>query len=350
MASTGYAQQGSNPFEIIRSNEEKTDTGAPATKVSAPNQTPQKTNNNEFEVYRKDDSLNPPIPKTTSTQDSIGQEDVSTSKESQGEEIDIDAEEINYLSDNPFEVTHVPYRRSELKEQAKNASKTNETTKSKNRSVVNLKSTSNTFIFWLVLFTLLLLAIVVNVQRNAVLKVAKSITNENVLKLSKREENGGLTGHYIMLYVMFFINLACFIYLIAKRYNGFDGFSNWLIVFGIVSGAYILRHISMAFIGGIFDIQKDSSLYSFTIMTFNIFLGLILMPINLVTAFSPPEISSAAMYTGIGLILILLLIRSARGLLIGVRFIGEHLFQIFLYLCVFEIAPILILLRILGDQ
>ncbi|HAW05810.1 MAG TPA: hypothetical protein DCW83_14075, partial [Saprospirales bacterium] len=40
----------------------------------------------------------------------------------------------------------------------------------------------------------------------------------------------------------------------------------------------------------------------------------------------------------------------ARGLLVGARFIGENLFQFFIYLCTFEIAPILILLKILGEQ
>ena len=107
----------------------------------------------------------------------------------------------------------------------------------------------------------------------------------------------------------------------AKYYKGFDGFNNWLVIYGAVTVTYLLRHISMAFIGNIFNISKDSSLYSFTIMSFNIFLGLVLIPVNLVVAFSPVEISIAALKVGIGLIIILLLIRLARGLLVGARFI-----------------------------
>lgn len=349
LALLSQAQQGSNPFEIIRTKDSKTST--------APKQSPQEKKNsgNAFEVFREDDttsrSMIKPSPKRDTTAASNSNSSSNKANEIQIErtEVDIDANDMDYLSDNPFEVSHIPLRRSELKEQAGNQS-TSTIQKNNKRSIVNTKSTSNTFIFWLVLFTVLLLAIVVNVQRNAISKVARSITNENVLKLSKREENGGLTGHYIMLYVVFFINLACFIYLIAKRYAGYDGFSNWLLVFGCVTVAYIIRHISMSFIGYIFEVAKHSSLYSFTIMTFNIFLGLALLPINMIVAFSPPEISNVAMYIGIGLILILLLIRLLRGLLIGVRFVGEHLFQFFLYLCAFEIAPILILLKILGDQ
>lgn len=348
LAYTGQAQQGSNPFEIIRTANGSIDTVV--TKAPERDQIPQKGSENSFEVYRADDALPPSSPSTTANQDSVKVKSTGSANDVQSDEVDIDADDMDYMSDNPFEVSHVPYRRSELKEQAKTATTPSTTKKSNTRSIVNVKSTNNTFIFWLVLFTLLLLAIVVNVQRNAISKVAKSITNENVLKLSKREENGGLSGHYIMLYVMFFINFACFIYLIAKHYTGFDGFSNWLLIFGILTVAYLVRHISMTFIGNIFNISKDTSLYSFTIMTFNIFLGLVLIPINLVVAFSPVGISSTAMYVGIGLILILLLIRLVRGLLIGARFIGEHLFQFFLYLCAFEIAPILILLRILGDQ
>lgn len=349
MALNSHAQQGSNPFEIIRSTDSKPSDLSP-TQSSDSVKKPSRNKGNSFEVYRSDDTLSVPATSSIDAVDLTVVDSLENANVQTSEEIDIDSDDMDYMSDNPFEVSHVPYRRSELKEQATKGVTQSNTNKSNSRSIVSVKSTSNTFIFWLVLFTLLLLAIVVNVQRNAISKVAKSITNENVLKLSKREENGGLTGHYIMLYVMFFINLACFIYLIAKHYTGFDGFSNWLIVFSAVSIVYIARHISMAFIGNIFDISKDSSLYSFTIMTFNIFLGLVLIPVNLVVAFSPLEISRPAMYVGIGLILILLLIRIARGLLIGARFIGEHLFQFFLYLCTFEIAPILILLRILGDQ
>jgi len=337
------AQQGSNPFEIIRSESNNN------TASQNPSSTSQPSNGNAFEVFREDEKQTIAKP-TISTLDTIDnknakQENIADLKD---DEVDIDANDMDYISDNPFEVSHVPYRRSELKNQAgQTVTKRNS---SKRKSVVNVSYTNNTFIFWLVLFTLLLLAIVVNVQRNAISKVVRSITNENVLKLSKREENGGLTGHYIMLYVVFFINLACFIYLIAKHYSGFDGFSNWLLIFGAVMVIYFIRHMSMTFIGQVFDISKDSSLYSFTIMTFNIFLGLVLIPINLVVAFSPREIGIIALYGGVALILVLLLIRTLRGLLIGVRFIGEHIFQFFLYLCTFEIAPILILLRILEDQ
>ena len=343
MVFMGQAQQGSNPFEIIRSNDENNTT-------SNSNQQDRKNIGNAFEVYRGDDTVvvNNSTPILAADSLSHSGETAPSNSQLSNDEVDIDANDMDYLSDNPFEVSHIPLRRSELKEQA--VSTTVNPKNGKTRFVVKTESSSNTFIFWLVLFTLLLLAIVVNVQRNAISKVVKSITNENVLKLSKREENGGLTGHYIMLYVVFFINLSSFIYLIAKFYNGFDGFKNWLIVFAAVTCIYLIRHISMTFLGQIFNITKDSSLYSFTIMTFNIFLGLALIPINLVVAFSPLEIGKVVMYLGIGLILILLLIRLLRGLLIGVRFIGEHIFQFFLYLCTFEIAPILILLRILGDQ
>ena len=344
LAYTSQAQQSSNPFEIIRTDKNSTDTVVAKTPKSD-----QKNSKNSFEVYRNDDPY-ASIPSTNTKQGSIKVENLGGTKDEESDEVDIDADDMDIMLDNPFEVSHVPYRRSELKEQAKSANTTSQSKKSYRRSIVHLKYSSNTFIFWLVLFTLLLLAIVINVQRNVISKIVKSITNENVLKLLKREENNGLSGHYIMLYMIFFINLTCFIYLMAKYYKGFDGFNNWLVIYGAVTVTYLLRHISMAFIGNIFNISKDSSLYSFTIMSFNIFLGLVLIPVNLVVAFSPVEISSAALKVGIGLIIILLLIRLARGLLVGARFISENLFQFFIYLCTFEIAPILILLKILGEQ
>lgn len=349
-------QGASNPFEVHRSSDTLSSKEVIKNKNSSqPINTDSK---NVFEVYRDGDSDK----SNTSLDTAVKREEAISIDTVQYENDDFEISESpipNYNSvngDNPFEVSHVPYRKSDLKKQAKSSTRSPakeraglNITKGIDATLAENSSSSNTFLFWMILFSLLLLAIVVNVQRGVVTKVIKSITNENVLKLTKREENNGLSGHFIMLYFIYFINMASFLYLITKYYQDYSGVKVWMMILGGVILVYLTRHISMSIIGYIFDITKDSSLYSFTIYTFNIAIGLLLIPINFIVAFSPTEVSSAAMYVGIGTVLLLLFIRIMRGILIGARFIGQHIFQFFTYLCTFEIAPILILMRMLSD-
>ena len=337
------AQQGSsNPFEI--QGREVSDT------INVSILSSIDTNSrieNAFEVYREGEETR--VQSSKSINDGNG-EDFEVFETVIDSEIDTSRESETILKgtdNNPFEISHIPYRASELKTQA-NTTEKPIPTHTPNNSETKREYSNNTFIFWMILFSLLLLAIVINVQRSALARILKSITNENILKLNRREEKGGVSGHYLMLYVIFFINMACFIYLVAKHYISISGVVNWFYIFLGIVLVYFIRHIFMSLLGWVFGISKDSGLYSFTILTFNLFLGLVLIPINMVVAFSPPQISLGTIYVGIGLITILLLIRVARGVFIGASYVGEHIFQFFIYLCAFEIAPVLILLRIIN--
>ena len=113
LAYTSQAQQSSNPFEIIRTDKNSTDTV-----VAKRPKSDQKNIKNSFEVYRNDDQY-AFIPSTNTNQDSIKVKNLGGTKDEESDEVDIDADDMDYMIDNPFEVSHVPYRRSELKEQAK---------------------------------------------------------------------------------------------------------------------------------------------------------------------------------------------------------------------------------------
>ena len=150
------------------------------------------------------------------------------------------------------------------------------------------------------------------------------------------------------MYFSFIVNAAIFAYLIG--YNLYDQ-SGWaafqLCFFGILL-IYVVKHIFLSLISASFPIQKEVSLYGFTIETFNLFIGIILIPLNLIIAFGPEKIAIPLIYLTIVVIGFLLLLRSFRGLLISSRWISGNLFHFLLYLCTFEILPILLLIKVIG--
>ncbi|MDF1694390.1 MAG: DUF4271 domain-containing protein [Saprospiraceae bacterium] len=325
----GFSQVNSNPFEI----QSRLDS------VYNSESNKKGSETNIFDVVRSDD--NTTVVDTTQRLEtsSIEQSDLVPSV---GEELINENEGVEF-DQNPFDVSHIPIRKSKLKSEADAFTSKNKASKDKN------ESESNAFLFFLNLLTGLILAIVINTQRGALKKIFNAITNENVLKLIHREEKRGISGYHALLYASYFINAAIFIYLIVFNFSGAQGWMAFQGIFLAIVTIYLLRHVFIMLIGKIFPFQKDSQLFGFTIQTFNIFLGIVLIPFNLIIAFGPQNIARPLIYFGLVIIAILALIRTFRGFLIASTYVQSNLFHFLLYLCTFEILPILLLLKIIGN-
>ena len=110
-------------------------------------------------------------------------------------------------------------------------------------------------------------------------------------------------------------------------------------------GVYVLRHLGLKALGIVFSLTKNTELYSFTVMIFNHFTGIILIPINLFLAFGPNGIQESILWIAGIFIGILLMLRTFRGIFIVSDYFTDRIFQIFVYLCAFEIAPVMILIK-----
>ena len=324
---SGFSQVNANPFEIqsrldsVYNSEGKSESSTI----------------NIFDVQRSDDDMVEPI--VLVNQDSLENEEGSDLMPVVGEE----EEMIEQFDQNPFDVSHIPIRKSKLKKEA-------DAFKSKNIQLSDRESSgSNAFLFWLNILTALILAIVINTQKGAIKKISNAITNENVLKLIYREEKKGINGYHLLLYFSFFINAAIFIYLMAYNFYKFQGWKYFQLIFMGVLGIYFVKHIFIILIGKVFPFKKDSQLYGFTIQTFNIFVGIILIPFNLIIAFGPENTAAPLIYVGLIIIGVLALLRIFRGFLIASTYIQSNLFHFLLYLCTFEIIPILLLIKIIGN-
>lgn len=269
--------------------------------------------------------------------------DIDTAKTSTEADIEVSAatDEVGEekapisLEENPFEVDHIPYRRSELR---------NKKAKEKAAQVEAERPTlGKNFLFWINLIVWALLALILAQDRMILTNLWKTVTNENLLKLHKRDK--GINQGNLLLYLVYLISMASFAYLIYGMYYPDYQPNLWLKIFGIVTAIYAVRHLFYYLLGIIFDIDKEASLYNHVIYTNNIIIGICLLPIILLLAFGPESIHEIVMYIGIGVIAILLLLRYLRGLTISLKFITGSFLLFFVYLCVAEISPIILLYK-----
>jgi hypothetical protein len=236
---------------------------------------------------------------------------------------------------NPFEVNHVPIR-------VKSAPKLG------NIDLDIKPKVSNSFIFYVMLFSWALLALVLANRREILSKLVKSTFNENVLKLTKREEGERFSLHFFIMYGVFFINLSVFIYLVVKHYTNLNSILVWFYMLTAVTMIYVIRHFTLRFIGWLFPIEKEMSLFSFMIMLLNLLGGLLLIPFNLAMAFGSELLFFPALIGASILLGLLLLIRYTRGFFITANMIGSNVLLFFIYLCAVEIMPILVGYRLLS--
>lgn len=217
-------------------------------------------------------------------------------------------------------------------------------------SLLDKETYSRNFIFWVFLVVLILMAFIVAGGRSAIRTAYQAVTSDNALRQIYKEPMGWGSIGYLSLYVMFWINTGIFAFLLMSFYKmkpPFGQFGTFMACVAGVSGLIVLKHTVLYLVAKVFPIEKEVRTYNFIIMTVGIILGLILMPINIFVAYSDPKYSFAFVYLGIAVIVLAYLVRSLRSLPLAAPFLIDNRFHFLLYLCTVEIAPLLVISKII---
>ncbi len=265
-------------------------------------------------------------------------------------------QEIIQNSSNPFDLIHRSNSRGEgynpfdvVQSNERNMDRLEQL--APRRIIIKPKNTKQgNFNFILFSSILILFTFLFTMFRSELSQIYRGFFNENILKLLHREQTGIVKAPYLIWYVFAFISLAAFIIQIFQHFYPVELVGIWAnfgwIFLGIV-GVFSSKHLGMIFLGQIFPIQKEMGIYSFTFILTTIILGLGLIPINLIIAFGPS--SSYAFFIYLGLVLMALTYSYGylRILFITSRKWVRYVFHFFIYLCTVEIAPIIVLFKLI---
>jgi len=182
-------------------------------------------------------------------------------------------------------------------------------------------------------------------------RTLRSFTNQNILNFNFRSQKGRLSTMYILAYILYAISVGAFLYLLAWYFGVpimTGSIYSALICMAFVAIVMFARHTLLQIIGWIMPFDKELSVYNYMIAVFNHVLGITLLPFIIVAAFAPDPLKKFALFGGLAVILLIYLYRSVRGFMISGKFLAMHKFHFFLYLCAVEIAPVLILVKVLN--
>lgn len=185
-------------------------------------------------------------------------------------------------------------------------------------------------------------------------QMAASLFNVSLANQIVRDENILVQRATVYMSIMFYLTAAFFLYLLSEQlqwnlpYIG-TGFPKFLKFIVLVSGIYALKFLALRFCGWLFGLERELTTYLFTIFIVNNIQGLLLFPIIVLISFHPDSGTDWMFRLGFFIIGIFYVFRLFRGVQIGLNVPGSSLLYLFLYLCTLELAPLLVLIRIIGQ-
>jgi len=208
---------------------------------------------------------------------------------------------------------------------------------------------SGKFKLWMTILLVTILTVLVNIYKSVLAKVYRSFLNDNFLKMVHRDYGTVTMIPYLILYAFSLILIGTFLFVVLNHYE-IAVFSttilNLFASIGAVFAIFMIKHLVLQIVGSIFPISKEIEQYSFTIIIFGIMVGFFLMPAILLITYAPSNLTITLIYGTFIVISMIYLYRILRSLFIGLKYISLHKFHFFVYLCTIEIAPLLVLIKL----
>jgi hypothetical protein len=154
----------------------------------------------------------------------------------------------------------------------------------------------------------------------------------------------------LFLNILFIISTGLFLSFVADYYNIVPGMNRWLLLFYcclLLAAIYLGKFILLKMIGWMFNIRNATDTYIFIVFLVNKMLGIYLLPALLLMAFAKPPFLTVLITLTYFFIVILFIYR----FIIAYRPVRNEIklsrFHFFIYLCAFEIAPLLLIYKVL---
>lgn|GEM_PF-209172 len=209
---------------------------------------------------------------------------------------------------------------------------------------------SKDYLFYLLVAIVLLLAIIKQLFPKYYQNIFQLMFQASFRQKQTREQMMQQALPALLMNILFILVGGLFISILADI-NKWLKISFWLLtVYSITLLAlvYIFKYLVIQFMGWVFNAREQASTYGFIVFLVNKVIGLALLPLLLLLAFSNAGSIQQIVLTVAGFVVILLLIfRYIVSLTIIRNTLSIHPLHFFIYLCAVELMPMLILYKVL---
>lgn len=207
------------------------------------------------------------------------------------------------------------------------------------------------WLVYLVAFIVLLLSIVRLVYTKYFSDLFRAFLNPTLSQRQLKDQLSQSPFPNFLLNIFFAISLGLFLYLVMYRQQYITTNANaWMLIPGLmilVALIYMIKFLMLRFCGWLFGNADLADAYIFILYLINKILGILLVPFLVILAFCEPEIARIFLHVSLFFIVLLIVYRYIRSYSLVKQYLSFSRLHFFLYLCAFEVAPVLILTKVL---
>lgn len=206
------------------------------------------------------------------------------------------------------------------------------------------------WLIYLVGGTLLLLGIIRTSYLKYFSDLFRAFMNPTLSQRQLKDQLSQSPFPNFLMNAFFVISLGLYLYLLMYRLNYPTDAIAWILIPGLmllVGVIYLLKYIVLRFCGWLFGNEELIDAYVFILYLINKILGIMLAPFLVILAFCKPEIAQTSLYISIFFIVLLVGYRYIRSYSLVRQHLSFSKLHFFLYLCAFEVVPVLIITKVL---
>lgn len=154
----------------------------------------------------------------------------------------------------------------------------------------------------------------------------------------------------LLLNIFFVLVAGLYVVFILQHYRFIEPEDFWIPYFScslVIAVVYIIKFTILKFTGWVFNMREAANTYAFIVFLVNKLLGMFLLPLLILMAFSRPSWATALRTLSFVLIFCFFAYRYIVSFSPVRREVKVSPFHFFMYLCAFEIAPLLLIYKVL---
>jgi hypothetical protein len=216
------------------------------------------------------------------------------------------------------------------------------------RIVTNPSKKQPQWLFVVFLLQLLALVYIKAAGQKNIEDSLKAYFNINLSQQLFREQENMISFSMLVQIINYFFSATVTIYLIIDYYFNIDNAVSLKIasiIFLLVSIIYFIKYSGYKILSEVFPFSEEIDLFRFNFFLNQRLIGIVVIPFVYAAAYSLQPFRFYFLGAIISFFVLSVLFRSYKGIVIGMAYLQKHTFHFLLYICTFEIVPVLILIK-----
>lgn len=220
------------------------------------------------------------------------------------------------------------------------------------RNVKPLYSENKTILFYLFLVMVLIVGFVKSSYTGYLSAIQRSIFNTNLAHQFHRTMGARMVQPFSMLFIFNLLSISTLLYLITQNFSDYiftAPIQHFFIILLVVAAYHVFKLFLNNFLSSIFKLKNVLSFYQFNFFLVEVAVCILIIPLLMLATFNGAFNTKILLLICLSIFIIGHLYAYFKGILSSLRLIVFHKFYFFLYFCILEIGPFLILFKIMDN-